>query len=181
MASASFVEIISHFAGDLKIFEDIARHRIEYGKASASRPSDDYSTPRPDYDHSFTRDDMDVASGRAPAPMPDNAIDFVRALPVGAGGDRLANHAAIVDVNPDNAYVNGHVYTDTILVQANLFPVHQDQAVNADTHALVPELIAFVNDGQDHTHATPTCMPALHRARGRRWEVDFDDWKGAHR
>jgi hypothetical protein len=79
---------------------------------------------------------------------------------VSTGSDRLANDAAIIDVNPDNTYVNGQVYTDSILVQANLLPVGQDHAVNADTHALVPELIAFVNDTQDETHMTPTTIPA---------------------
>jgi hypothetical protein len=78
---------------------------------------------------------------------------------VSTGNDRLANDAAIIDVNPDNTYVNGHVYTDSILVQANLLPVGQDHAVNADTHALVPELIAFVNDSQDEAHMTPTTIP----------------------
>jgi hypothetical protein len=79
---------------------------------------------------------------------------------VSTGSDRLANDAAIIDVNPDNTYVNGQVYTDSILVQANLLPAGQDHAVNADTHALVPELIAFVNDSQDETHMTPTTIPA---------------------
>jgi hypothetical protein len=80
---------------------------------------------------------------------------------VSVGADRLANDAAIIDVNPDQAYVNGHVYTDSILVQANLLPTHQDNAVNADTNALVPELIAFVNDSQDTTHPVPTVVPAV--------------------
>ncbi len=80
---------------------------------------------------------------------------------VSTGGDRLANDAAIIDVNPDNTYVNGHTYTDTILVQANLLPVNQDHAVNGDTHALVPELIAFVNDSQDATHPAPTHIPTV--------------------
>ena len=80
---------------------------------------------------------------------------------VSTGHDRLANDAAIIDVNPDKAYVNGHVYTDSILVQANLIPTHQDKAVNADTHALVPELIAFVNDSQDPTHHAPAIVPTV--------------------
>ena len=80
---------------------------------------------------------------------------------VSVGGDRLANDAAIIDVNPDKAYVNGHVYTASILVQANLLPTHQDNAVNHDTHALVPELIAFVNDSQDATHHTTTTVPTV--------------------
>ncbi len=81
---------------------------------------------------------------------------------VSTGADRLANDAAIIDVNPDNTYVNGHTYTDSILVQANLLPIHQDNAVKADTHALVPELIAFVNDSQDVAHSAPTTtVPAV--------------------
>jgi hypothetical protein len=81
---------------------------------------------------------------------------------VSTGNDRLANDAAIIDVNPDNTYVNGHTYTDSILVQANLLPTHQDNAVKADTHALVPELIAFVNDSQDIAHSAPTTtVPAV--------------------
>ena len=46
MASASFVEIISHFAGYLKIFEDIARDRIQYDESLVHRHSDDYTTLR---------------------------------------------------------------------------------------------------------------------------------------
>ena len=80
---------------------------------------------------------------------------------VSTGHDRLANDAAIIDVNPDNTYVNGHVYTDSILVQANLLPAHQDNALKADTHALVPELIAFVNDTQDAGHHAPTIVPTV--------------------
>jgi len=45
MASASFVEITSHFAGYLKIFQDIARDRIEYDETVAPRPTVDYTTP----------------------------------------------------------------------------------------------------------------------------------------
>ncbi|MCK1642174.1 hypothetical protein IVA95_32635 [Bradyrhizobium sp. 157] len=71
------------------------------------------------------------------------------------GGNELANDAAIVDVNPDVIYVEGEVYTDSILVQANLLPVDQDDAVNGDTDTLVTELIAFVDDAQDQTNATP--------------------------
>jgi hypothetical protein len=76
---------------------------------------------------------------------------------VTTGSDNLINDAAIVDVGPTNTYVNGQVYTDSILVQANLVPTNQDQAVTADTAALVPELIAFVHDSQDeHSNTTDT-------------------------
>jgi hypothetical protein len=74
------------------------------------------------------------------------------------GGNELANDAAIVDVNPDVIYVEGEVYTDSILVQANLLPVNQDDAVNGDTDTLVTELIAFVDDTQDQTNASPAVV-----------------------
>jgi hypothetical protein len=77
---------------------------------------------------------------------------------VTTGGDSLVNDAAIIDVGPTNTFVNGQVYSDSILVQANLLPSNQDHAVVADTHALVPELIAFVNDSQDETHVTPAAI-----------------------
>jgi hypothetical protein len=74
------------------------------------------------------------------------------------GGNELTNDAAIIDVNPDVIYVEGEVYTDSILVQADLLPVGQDDAVNGDTDALVTELIAFVDDTQDQTNASPAVV-----------------------
>ena len=82
MASASFVEIISHFAGYLKIFEDIARDRIQYDESLTPRHSDDYTTLRPNYDFNFVPDDMDSAAGPVPELMPDDPIHFVRGLPL---------------------------------------------------------------------------------------------------
>ena len=41
---------------------------------------------------------------------------------VTTGGNELHNDAAIVDVNPDATYVKGQIYSDSILVQANLVP-----------------------------------------------------------
>jgi hypothetical protein len=76
---------------------------------------------------------------------------------VTTGGNQLHNDAAIVDVNPDATYVKGGIYTDSILVQANLVPTDPDHAVNGDTHALVTELIAFVDD---HPHDTASPPPA---------------------
>ena len=76
------------------------------------------------------------------------------------GDNELTNNAAIVDVNPDVVYVGGDVYTDSILVQADLLPTNQDAAINADTDALVTELIAFVDDTQDQTYVTPAAIPA---------------------
>ena len=60
MASASFVEIISHFAGYLQIFHDIARDRIQYDESLAPPPSGDYTTLRPNYDYRFVPDDMET-------------------------------------------------------------------------------------------------------------------------
>jgi hypothetical protein len=71
------------------------------------------------------------------------------------GGNDLHNDAAIVDVNPDVTYVKGQIYTDCILVQANLLPTGSDHAVNADTNALVTELIAFVDDHPQDTASPP--------------------------
>jgi hypothetical protein len=82
MASASFVEIISHFAGYLHIFHDIARDRLQYDESLAPRPPADYTTPRPNYDYRFVPDDMETAAGPVPAPMPDDPFHFVRGRPL---------------------------------------------------------------------------------------------------
>src|SRR5215207_9620172 len=78
MASASFVEIISHFAGYLQIFHDIARDRTQYDDSLAPRPSEDYTTPRPHYDHRFVPEDMETLAGPAPELMLDDPVHFVR-------------------------------------------------------------------------------------------------------
>ena len=72
------------------------------------------------------------------------------------GGNKLTNEAAIVDVAATNTYVNGEAYTDTILVQANLLPHNLDHAVNGDTHSLITELVAFVDDTQNEA---PAALP----------------------
>src|SRR5207247_9907234 len=69
--------------------------------------------------------------------------------------NQLHNDAAIVDVNPHATYVKGQIYTDSILVQADLVPTEPDHAVNADTNALVTELIAFVDDHPQDTASPP--------------------------
>ena len=74
MASASFVEIISHFAGYLHIFHDIARDRIAYDESLAPRPTGDYTTLRPNYDHRFVPGDMETAAGRVPELMRDDSM-----------------------------------------------------------------------------------------------------------
>ena len=82
MASASFVEIISHFAGYLQIFHDIARDRIAYDESLAPRPAGDYTTLRPNYDYRFVPDDMETAAGPVPELMPDDPIHFLRGRPL---------------------------------------------------------------------------------------------------
>ncbi|WP_244608162.1 hypothetical protein [Bradyrhizobium algeriense] len=82
---------------------------------------------------------------------PDGAVT----QSVTTGGNELVNDAAIVDVNPDATYVGGQIYTDSILVQADLVPTASDSAVNGDTHALVTELIAFVDDHPQDTASPP--------------------------
>lgn len=89
--------------------------------------------------------------------------DGVETQSVTSGKDVLTNDAAIVDVGATNTYVNGQVYGDTILVQANLLPTDKDHALAQDTHALVPELIAFVNDSQNEAPVVqPVTMTPAH-------------------
>lgn len=71
-----------------------------------------------------------------------------------AGHDKLSNDAAIVDVGATDTYVSGQAYNDTVLIQANLLP-DDDPALRHDTQALVTELVAFINDGDDDTPAVP--------------------------
>ncbi len=66
MASGVVTEVIWHFAGYLKIFDDIARDRIEYIDPALRNSSDDYTTPRPDYDINVTPDDIETRG----VPMP---------------------------------------------------------------------------------------------------------------
>ena len=88
---------------------------------------------------------------------------------VNTGNNQLSNDAAIVDVNPDVIYVEGDVYSDSILVQADLLPTDQDAAVNADTDTLITEPIAFVDDNQDQTCARRSWSHS--RCRLIRWRV----------
>ena len=86
--------------------------------------------------------------------------DGVETQSVTTGKDILSNDAAIVDVGATNTYVNGQVYGDTILVQANLLPTDKDHALAHDTQTLVPELIAFVNESQTEAPAVQPAAPA---------------------
>jgi hypothetical protein len=79
------------------------------------------------------------------------------------GHNSLFNDATIIDVGPTNTYVGGDVYSDAILVQANLLP--EAQGGTLDTQALVPELVAFVTDSQEASQTEPapnSCVPVTH-------------------
>lgn len=99
---------------------------------------------------------------------PDPGLDTIHSVDnetqsVITGQNSLSNEAVIVDVAPTNIYLNGQAYGDTILVQANLLPTDKDPAISNDMHALVPELVAFVNDSQDsETVVQPLVAPAPH-------------------
>lgn len=79
------------------------------------------------------------------------------------GQNSLTNQAIIVDVAPTNTYVNGQIYGDTILVQADLLPSEKDSVVPADMHSLATELVAFIDDGHNTTpEAQPLTSPPPH-------------------
>jgi hypothetical protein len=166
MASASFVEIISHFAGYLQIFHDIARDRAEYDESLAPRPSGDYTTLRPNYDYRFVPDDMETAAGPVPELMPDDPIHFVRGRPLkllhgpqdddfdffprssapnvslpkpagGGGGGGVEHHVKV-------KYQDGGEQTQLTLHQYNF--MHDDDAnLPANALTVVEPLIAHLN------------------------------------
>jgi hypothetical protein len=166
MASASFVEIISHFAGYLQIFHDIARDRIQYDDSLAPRPTGDYTTLRPNYDYRIVPDDMDTAAGPVPELMSDDPIHFARGRPlkllhgpqdddfdffprspgpglalpkpVGGGGGGGAEHHVRVQ------YGDGGAETQLTVHQYNF--MHDDDAnLSADALVAVEPLIARLN------------------------------------
>ena len=166
MASASFVEIISHFAGYLQIFQDIARDRVQYDDSLAPHPSDDYTTLRPHYDYRFEPDDMDAAAGPVPELMPDDPIHFLRDHPLkllhgpqdgdfdffprsptpsgllpkpagGGGGGGVEHHVRV-------QYQDGGEQTQLTVHQYNF--MHDDDAnVPANALAVVEPLIERLN------------------------------------
>ena len=94
---------------------------------------------------------------------------------VNTGDNELTNDAAIVDVNPDVIYVDGRSTPIPFWCRPSCCRPITDDAVNADTDTLVTELIAFVDDNQDHNCGAPAMVPSpvqadpmasvLHRAR----------------
>ncbi|WFU15367.1 hypothetical protein [Bradyrhizobium sp. CB3481] len=166
MASASITEIISHFAGYLQIFQDIARDRVQYDDGLVARSSDDYTTLRPNYDHRFVPDDMDTAAGPIPEPLTDDPIHLVRGrplkllhdvqdhdpdffpplpklnvplpLPAGGGGGGHADHHVRV------TYQDGGQQTQLTVHQYN-FMHDDDTNLPTDALAVAEPLIMQVN------------------------------------
>jgi hypothetical protein len=69
---------------------------------------------------------------------------------VATGDNVLSNDAVIVDVGNTDVHVNGQVYGDSILIQANLVE-DSDHVTQTDSQALVPEVIAFVGPDDNTT------------------------------
>jgi hypothetical protein len=78
---------------------------------------------------------------------------------VSTGGDVLSNNAAIIDVGNTNTHVNGQVYGDSILVQANLVTQESDHVVQTNPQALVPEVIAFLGHDDTPDNSQPQHHP----------------------
>lgn len=76
-----------------------------------------------------------------------------------AGHDQLLNLASIVQVGADQTYVGGQVYSDSVLVQANLLQPGAGGLQSADPQSLAPEVVAFLNDT---TIQDPTPQPVVH-------------------
>src|SRR4029078_10046509 len=82
MASASIEQIISHFAGYLQIFYDVARDRVAYDESLTPRPADDFTTLRPESEHPFSPDDLDSDSGPVPALLADDPTHVFQGRPL---------------------------------------------------------------------------------------------------
>jgi hypothetical protein len=81
---------------------------------------------------------------------------------VTTGSNTLTNDAAIIDVGATSTFVDGEVYGDTILVQADLVTDDEDDVVHADPDALVSELIAFTSTDHEEDQETPPASPVGH-------------------
>jgi hypothetical protein len=78
------------------------------------------------------------------------------------GGNTLLNDAAIVDVGTGTTEVGGDIYTDTILVQAELVAIDHDDVTHGNTDALVNELIAFIGSDEDDEAPAHPIAPVQH-------------------
>ena len=89
---------------------------------------------------------------------------------ISTGSNALVNAATIVDYDTlgDKAYIGGHIYSDAILIQANL--VDGDHAPDASSGGpLVSEVIAFLdNDGDAIPHTQDDSSDTSHSFWGVR-------------
>lgn len=77
MLPGGITEVVWHFAGYLKIIDDIARDRISYDQSLYIHRPDDYTTPRPDDARHADLDEFDSRGLPGPEPLPiDEAWKF---------------------------------------------------------------------------------------------------------
>lgn len=99
------------------------------------------------------------------SPTPGNPLigDGPAEQSVIAGHDLTLNLASIVCAKPDLTFVAGHVYSDSVLIQANMLPQGASAGGNGghwnDPQALAPEIVAFLNDTKI---VDPTPHPVVH-------------------
>ena len=80
---------------------------------------------------------------------------------ISTGGNKLINDATIVTVGATDTHVGGGVYTDSVLIQANLVTSDKDKVVHADPHQLASELVAFVTpNAAEPQHDDTAIAPA---------------------
>lgn len=91
----------------------------------------------------------------------DQSADDSVTRSVASGENSLTNDAAIIDVGSTDAFVNGDVYIDTVLIQAKLIEDDDDEIVVHDTDALVSELVAFTASAEDEGDVSPAVYVAI--------------------
>lgn len=80
---------------------------------------------------------------------------------ISTGNNVLVNDASIVQANPTISNVAGQVYTDTILIQANLVTQQSDHVNVANPQTLVPEIVAFIGNADMPSQTqTQTATPS---------------------
>jgi hypothetical protein len=81
---------------------------------------------------------------------------------VSAGHDAALNLSSIVVAGIDHAAVGGQIYTDSVMIQANLLSAHPAAVASPDPQSFAPELVAFLNDGTVHDTPAPMPSPVVH-------------------
>jgi hypothetical protein len=82
MVPGGVTEVVWHFAGYLKIMDDIARDRIVYDESAFLNLQDDYVTPRPSYDYKPSLDDFNSHGLRVPELAFFDELHATRILPI---------------------------------------------------------------------------------------------------